>query len=277
MNRRDFLAALGPSGLVVGCLSRAPRSGSPTPSDRDGASDPTIDHSKPRLAVHGIPSDICDASIDPDPSIYAITAPAFARDWSGVDVGPAYRYNVERPALLDEQTVVGLTGDGATRAYPLTVLNTHEVVNDDVGEPVLVTFCPLCSSGMVASLRIRGDPTLFAVTGQLWRPERLFARASEEQGRTFGAAYTGGERVDVRHNGNLVMYDAATHTFWSQLLARGICGPLTGTTLDIRPSTVTTWGDWRARHPDGEVLLPPPHSETVEPGEILGSDRAGSA
>lgn len=63
---------------------------------------------------------------------------------------------------------------------------------------------------MVASRRLDGGETSFAVTGQLWMPERAFERASEDAGRTF-----------------------------------------------------------RERHPDGEVLLPPPHSGTVEPGEIL--------
>jgi Protein of unknown function (DUF3179). len=55
--------------------------------------------------------------------------------------------------LVDEQTVAGLAADGVVRVYLLTVLNTHEVVDDSVGGPVVVTFCPLCSSGMVASRR----------------------------------------------------------------------------------------------------------------------------
>jgi hypothetical protein len=125
---------------------------------------------------------------------------------------------------------------------------------------------------MVASRRVGGEATRFAVTGQLWRPEWLLERASEDQGRTFGATYSGGEERSVRHNGNLVMYDAATRSYWSQILARGVCGPHTGTELEIRPSSVTTWGEFRDRHPDGEVLLPPLHSGTIEPGEILGGE-----
>ncbi len=296
MNRRQFLATVGTGGLLAGCLSAVSGDGG-SPAEEAGAdatptgteradrdtptptatpdTDPEVDPGDTRLAAHGVPADICETSIRADPSIYAITDPVFAADWSGHEITPAYRHENDLAALVDEQTVIGLEADGLARAYPLTVLDTHEVVNDTVGEPVIVTFCPLCSSGMVASRRVDGEATRFAVTGQLWIPERVFERASEEEGRTFGAAYSGGEVVPVRHNGNLVMYDAATRSYWSQILARGICGPHTGTELEIRPSTVATWGEWRADHPDTGVLLPPPHSETVEPGVILGADENG--
>jgi hypothetical protein len=64
----------------------------------------------------------------------------------------------------------------------------------------------------------------------------------------------------VRAAGNLVMVDDATGSYWSQLLARAICGPRAGDSLRIRPSTLTTWGKWRATHPETELLLPPPYS-----------------
>jgi Protein of unknown function (DUF3179). len=256
--RREFLAALGASGALAGCLSGGPAGESgdsggtatppatPTPAPED----PEIDPENARVAVHGVPPDICETSLNPDPSIYAVVEPVFAPDWSAHEITPAYRHEDGRGELVDDQTVIGLEADGIARAYPLTVLNTHEVVNDRLGAdnaagtgaPVMVTFCPLCSSGMVASRRVGGGATLFAVTGHLWRPERLLERASEEEGRTFGATYTGGEERPVRHNGNLVMYDAATRSYWSQILARGICGSRAGTELEIRPSSVTTWG-----------------------------------
>lgn len=77
--------------------------------------------------------------------------------------------------------------------------------------------------------------------------------------------------MSIKSTGNLVLYDAATHSSWSRILAHAICGPLGDTDLSIRPSTVATWADWRERHPDTEVLLPPPHSRTVEPGPVLGT------
>jgi hypothetical protein len=38
------------------------------------------------------------------------------------------------------------------------------------------------------------------------------------------------------------------------------------TELSVVPSTVATWAEWRASHPDTDVLLPPPRSGTVDPG-----------
>jgi hypothetical protein len=66
---------------------------------------------------------------------------------------------------------------------------------------------------------------------------------------------------------DLVMYDALTNSLWSQVLAKAVKGPKTGTPLSLRPSTITTWGEWRAEYPETEVLLPPPKSDTVK-GEV---------
>ncbi len=67
---------------------------------------------------------------------------------------------------------------------------------------------------------------------------------------------------------NLVMYDEATSSLWSQVRAQSIRGPMTGTTLSLLPSSLTTWGEWRSAHPDTRVLLPPPISDTVK-GEVV--------
>lgn len=51
--------------------------------------------------------------------------------------------------------VIELSGD--VRAYPLAILTQHEVVNDVVGgEPVVVTYCPLCNSGLAFFRRVDG-------------------------------------------------------------------------------------------------------------------------
>ena len=302
MNRRQLLVAVGTPGLLAGCLSDLPSEGTtprpadggtPTPvsgtsgddtaaggtpdgdgptGDGDGGDSGNGDDEVQNLAAFGNPSTICEEEIKTDHGIEAVVEPAFASDWSAQDVDGAYRYDPDTEGLTDKQTVIGLSTDGGARAYPLTVLNVHEVVNDTLGGPVVITFCPLCRSGMVASRRVDGEVTQFAVSGLLWRPERIQTEASKKDNRTFGASATGGSAVEVSNNGNLVMYDAATHSYWSQVLAQSICGPLAGTELDIRPSSVASWGEWQARHPDTEVLLPPPHSVTVVTGEILGSD-----
>jgi hypothetical protein len=289
VHRREFLAALGASTALAGCLTDTPSSDerqSPTESQREtpatngtgegstptpGAAESTAQESTGGLAEYGIPPTICEEAIEPESGIYAITDPSFEADWTGYEVDSKYRYD-GATGLTDEQTVIGLATDEGARAYPLTILTTHEAVNGSFGGPVLVTFCPICRSGMVADRRLSGEATQFAVSGLLWQPERIQSEASAASNRTFGASATGGEEVSVRHSGNLVLYDAATRSYWSQILARGICGPHAGTDLDVCPSTVATWGEWRAEHPATEVLLPPPYSGTVDPGTVLGSE-----
>ena len=176
----------------------------------------------------------------PRDSISAITEPAFGADWRGMELEvverlPAGTDTVEftiEPRLEADDPVIGVERDGVARAYPLRILNWHEVVNDDLGDPLLVTYCPLCGSGVVARREVEGVPTVFGVSGLLFRS-------------------------------NLVLYDRRTESLWSQLAATAIRGPMTGTELDQRPSTLTTWREWRRTHPDSPVLLPPPHSGIV--------------
>ncbi len=52
------------------------------------------------------------------------------------------------------------------------------------------------------------------------------------------------------------MYDQQTESLWSQVLNRSVTGPMTGTKLTRLPSTLTTWGKWRQKHPESEALTP---------------------
>ena len=45
--------------------------------------------------------------------------------------------------------ILGIKRNGVAKAYPIAILNYHEIVNDSFGdEPIVVTFCPLCGTGM---------------------------------------------------------------------------------------------------------------------------------
>ena len=68
-----------------------------------------------------------------------------------------------------------------------------------------------------------------------------------------------GEEYDFGVSGKLimnvlVMYDRQTGTYWSQLLGEAVEGPLKGTELEYLASWQTTWGEWRAQHPDTLAL-----------------------
>jgi hypothetical protein len=192
-----------------------------------------------------------------------VVEPAFGADWSSVAARDQEPYG----SLDDEVAVIVVENDGRSRAYPVPVLWYHEIVNDRLDRPLLVTYCPVCRSGVVAERAVAGETTRFGVTGRRWRPPRQRIRNSAAKGRTFAVAERdASEEVTIRELRNLVMYDVATDSYWSQVLARAICGTRRGERLSIVPSTTTTYGEWRrATDGNGEVLLPPPHSGIGNP------------
>jgi hypothetical protein len=115
--------------------------------------------------------------------------------------------------------------DGVARAYPLAILIQHEIVNDVVGDtPVALTFCPLCNSTIAFDRRLADGTVLdFGTTGNL-------------------------------RNSDLVMYDRQTRSWWQQFTGESIVGELTGTVLEVLPSQIIGWSEFKERHPDGEVL-----------------------
>ncbi len=232
VRRRDLLASLGLAGVggLAGCLGSGSGSppGSPSPTPTPTPRSVTTGFGDVDLPVNG--SEI--ETRLPKDGIPAITEPAFGEDWKDWSAVPEERRLDSPPALVDEAPVVGVERDGEARAYPLRILDWHEVVNDVFGGPLLVTYCPLCGSAVVAVREVRGEETTFGVSGKLWRND-------------------------------LVLYDDATGSLWSQLLATAIQGPATGETLELLPSSLSTWGEWRESHPDTLVLLPPPGSGTV--------------
>ena len=230
MHRRRYLALVGAAGAtgLAGCAGyRGPTSGG---SPSRSPSPTTVQVGDVTLPVPG--SEMVTA-IHRD-GIPAITDPAFGEDWSDWSAVPVEHRPppAERPALPDAFPVVGVERDGEARAYPLAVLDWHEVVNEEFGGPLLVTYCPLCGSGVVAERFADGEPTAFGVSGKLWRND-------------------------------LVLYDRATESLWSQLLATAIQGPKTGTELRLLSSTLASWGEWRTAHPETRVLLPPPGSVAI--------------
>ena len=62
--------------------------------------------------------------------------------------------------------LLGLSRNGITKAYPVNILNWHEIVNDRFGdEPVAVTYCPLCGTGMAYLARVGGGATTVGHAG----------------------------------------------------------------------------------------------------------------
>ena len=159
MYRRAVLASAG-TALLAGCTSLAPEqdSGQTVTAGPVTLSDVELPVPEEEF-THGASRD----------AIPAITDPAFGEDWAGISMTIPTDGGTRpvEPRLDPEERVVGVTHDGQARAYPLRLLQFHEVVNDNFGEPLLVTYCPLCGVAITAERRVDGRETIFGVSGLL--------------------------------------------------------------------------------------------------------------
>jgi len=121
--------------------------------------------------------------------------------------------------LAAHDLILGIVVDGKARAYPVRILNWHEIVNDSIGEHAFVlSYCPLCGSGMAFDTDDR-----FGVSGMLYQSDVL-------------------------------LYDKKTESLWSQLMMQAVAGPRTGEKLQQLPIEHTTWMVWKTAHPKTGVL-----------------------
>ena len=94
-----------------------------------------------------------------------------------------------------------VTMGGEQRFYPYSILVWHEIVNDSIGDQHFsVTFCPLCGTGIVYNREFDDTVLEFKVSGLLYES-------------------------------NLLMYDTATESLWSQSLGKAVVGDRLGDTL----------------------------------------------
>jgi len=175
--------------------------------------------------VQSVPNswDTEDGSIIVDPSLLVDAGPSIDGIPS-IDV-PSFESVESADAWLqDDAWILVLEYQGACRAYPLQILVWHEIVNDAIaGDPLLITYCPLCASSAVYLRTVNGQVFEFGTSGKLY-------------------------------NSNLVMYDRATGTYWSQLDGLALAGDLADQTLVRISSDIVRWGDWKMTQPDADVL-----------------------
>lgn len=137
---------------------------------------------------------------------------------------PRFLPAAEATFLAAEDRVLGVNVMDQAKAYPIEILNWHEIVNDEsAGQHFVVTYCPLCGTGMVFAANVGKQALKFGVSGLLY-------------------------------NSDVLLYDRNTESLWSQLLARAVTGPLKGTTLPQLPAKHTSWEAWQNEYPDTLVL-----------------------
>jgi hypothetical protein len=124
----------------------------------------------------------------------------------------------------DDDLFVGIVNGSEARAYPLAILVWHELVNDELGgDPILVSYCPLCGTALVFNRRINGRVHHFGVSGLLYQSD-------------------------------LLMFDRETESLWSQIEARAVTGAHNGRRLEMLRSRIVSWKKWREAHPNTSVV-----------------------
>lgn len=152
----------------------------------------------------------------------------------------------EVDGLGEEEPVIFLVGECGAYAFPYRVLIWHEIVNHrQCGQPVAVTYCPLCNTSMVFDRQLDGQELSFGTTGRL------------------------------RHS-DLVMYDHQTETFWQQFTGEAIVGRHAGKVLETIPARIESWSIFRAEFPQGMVLVPASGGRPYGGNPYAGYDTAPS-
>jgi hypothetical protein len=139
--------------------------------------------------------------------------------------GPDYRpYRQSSDPPFRDEPVLGVSL-GAPRMYPIGLLDSYEVVNDDGGGvPYVVARCALTDFTGVLDRRVGGRTLTFENSGALWR--------------------------DM-----LVLKDRETGTYWSPATGIGLYGPLAGERLKLLPDAVVTTADaWEELEPGTTCL-----------------------
>ena len=126
--------------------------------------------------------------------------------------------------LEENDHVLGLEINGLAKAYPLRIMDWHEIVNDNFGDKaVVVTYCPLCGSGISFWSDVGGRKRSFGVSGLLY-------------------------------NSDVLLYDRQTQSLWSQIMAESVAGKSSGQKLVAIPTQLTSWKNWRKKYPETKVL-----------------------
>lgn len=148
------------------------------------------------------------------------------------DIPPIYApqfISTEDASALYENTDrgVAVTYGAVDRFYPLKILGWHQLVEDTIDDlRIFITFSPLSNSAAVFRPYVDGQVVTFNNTGNLW-------------------------------DSNLVFSDTLTQSQWSQIKAEAIVGPQSGAALEMLPSGMTTFGEWKEAHPNGQILKRP--------------------
>lgn len=135
------------------------------------------------------------------------------------------------PAESFDERIVGINIDGDARAYPISALTTHHVVNDSVGGfPLSVIYCPLLDR---------------AAAGSRWLCACTPVLTLADSGWLFGSTF--------------VLWDYETESLWVSNMGEpgfltSVSGLFADQILEEYPSTIATWNEWKTSNPNTKYM-----------------------
>jgi hypothetical protein len=149
--------------------------------------------------------------------------------------------------LVPTDLVIGVEVNGSARAYPIRVMNVHEIINDTLGEtPIAVTYNWQCDSVRVFDRHLNGETLTFAHSGLFRNSNTLMYDETppmDEPGEMSGETTSGTAGAAP-----------ADESLFQQITGGGVSGGFAGEQLTILPSTLTSWSAWLALHPSTSVI-----------------------
>lgn len=131
--------------------------------------------------------------------------------------------------LRDDAIVFGVVINGEARAYPRQIMEVREMVNDTLGgRSIGMPYCTLCGAA------------------QVWFTDGMPEGVKRPTLRTSGLLI----------RSNKVMFDLETFSVFDTFLGHAVTGPLAARGVALKQAGVvtTTWGEWKAAHPETTVL-----------------------
>lgn len=126
--------------------------------------------------------------------------------------------------LSDNDLVIGYYHNGEIKGYPHSILDWHEIINDDVnGKKIAVTYCPLTGTGIGWNRMLNNTETTFGVSGLLY-------------------------------NTNLIPYDRLSGSNWCQISLDCVNGTFIGQEVESYPMIETSWKTWKEMFPNSQVV-----------------------
>ncbi len=126
--------------------------------------------------------------------------------------------------LKNDDLVLIIKIGNEIRIYPHPILDWHEIINDEInGTKFALTYCPLTGTGIAWDRVINGKETTFGVSGLLY-------------------------------NSNLIPYDRASNSNWSQMKLLSVNGSLLGTFANTFSLIETSWLTAKQIFPSAKVV-----------------------